>query len=1556
MKNYPNLKINFSSCEAEPIQHIGRIQAHGYLVALQPEDFQILQCSTNLSSLFGRPLSEILGESFLNFIDASQRGLFSSWLSKSFGYWINPFTVLFDSKQAANPQRFNVIAHDTNGSIILEIEPVSALDFSLQSYYQHQVNQAVHRFQQSNKLTKNAQIAAEVIANITEYDHVMIFQYDESHNGKVIAESRKDEAVNSFLEHRFPPSDIPEQARDMLKQKRTRQISNVHKEGVPIHPYINPQTGKPSNLLMAELRNPSEIHLEYLKNMGVKATFTVAIVVQDKLWGLVCGQHRSPRFLSFDLRQFCETIVSLMANRIEQITELEQTQQLREYLEISNLINQQLYQALDLPKGLCSGEHTILDLNKATGVVLVYQNEQYHIGQTPSQGEILKLIDWLEGSQSDKIFATRNLGKLFPSNANYESISSGLLALEIARSTKDYILWFKPEIQQIEKWGGNPHKSYEENILSPRKTFESWIEKSRGFSESWEYAEIEAAKQLRINLLEIIQVKNYELKRINEELREALIREQELNQELTSTEEELRQTYESLNMMVKQLSQSESQLKAIYESTTDSNFLLGPNHEVLAYNRVGAESIKRIFNKQVRIGDDMKIYSGQDSIEDFRLHFDLAMRGQIIQVERRIEHEAGQAFWFKVSYYPVYNREGVIWAVSFNSTDITRERQAQEEAYRLSLVARYTDNAVIITDVAGNTQWVNEGFTRITGYTLAEIKGKPPGDVLQGPETDPLTIRQIGEALRRKESITVEILNYNKAGEKYWLEMNIQPLFNQQRQITGFMAVETDITERKQTQEELVKRERRLNSLIHSQSNFLIRINHKGLYTFANDAFREVISLRNGIEQQSFLELLIPQERQEMERIIRRCEQKTDKLSKLLLRHKGRLVEWEFVGVHNIKGALVEIQGVGNDITEQHENQQRLAESESKYRLLADNAQDLVCLHRPNMELLYLSPSLQNILGYQESDLLYKKPWRLIHPEDLQGIHSLLKQSQRKNSIPRQYWRYEYRLQRKDRKYIWVETFLRLIRDDKQEVINLQSTSRDVTERRTVLEKLKDREHFIRQVASTTPSIIYVIDLSQQRLAYINRTIHKVLGYTRHQMIRMKDQTLQNLLHPEDFEIFYQHYETLLSLEVGDIEECSYRLKHREGEWRWILSRDTVFVKNEQGVAHQILGTAVDITESRRAQDRLRQSEARMKNVFDSTDMGIFSLNRDFQVITQNQMFAQSFKAYFGETINVNDALIDKLPEHLRQTVKNTLQTTLDNGVQQTIIDQLTLPYKPNTSKYFEFTISPTKVNQEVRGVVVVAKDITDKQETQRNLLLAKERAEEMSRLKTNFLANMSHEIRTPINGILGIAQIIEQEEDIEEIKQYVKLQQQSGKRLLDTITGILNLSRLEAEQEKINFELVEVNNIIQEVSLTLKVLAEQKNIAFKTHLYPEALYCLGDETMLYQILNNIIGNAIKFTPKGEVLVSTQKQSEKLIISVKDTGIGIEQTFISKIFESFTQESSGLNRKYEGSGLGLSIAQKYIALLGGKITVNSQKEAGSEFKITLPLAPLPNDF
>jgi PAS domain S-box-containing protein len=234
-------------------------------------------------------------------------------------------------------------------------------------------------------------------------------------------------------------------------------------------------------------------------------------------------------------------------------------------------------------------------------------------------------------------------------------------------------------------------------------------------------------------------------------------------------------------------------------------------------------------------------------------------------------------------------------------------------------------------------------------------------------------------------------------------------------------------------------------------------------------------------------------------------------------------------------------------------------------------------------------------------------------------------------------------------------------------------------------------------------------------------------------------------------------------------------------------------------------------------------------------------------------------------------------------------------------------------------------------------------------LIKAKETAEEMNKLKTTFLANMSHELRTPMVGILGYTEILKQEITVPELSEMAEEINLSANRLLETLDLILDLSKVEANKSDIQASLINIGDSVVSFVKSFENSANKKNVSLKIIIKDEQVYSFLDERILRSIVNNLVSNAIKFTEKGTVSIQVDKNDRKALIIVSDTGIGIPEDSHQLIFEEFRQVSEGLNRGFEGSGLGLSITKRFTELMDGTISVKSQVGKGSTFTVSFPL-------
>lgn len=258
-------------------------------------------------------------------------------------------------------------------------------------------------------------------------------------------------------------------------------------------------------------------------------------------------------------------------------------------------------------------------------------------------------------------------------------------------------------------------------------------------------------------------------------------------------------------------------------------------------------------------------------------------------------------------------------------------------------------------------------------------------------------------------------------------------------------------------------------------------------------------------------------------------------------------------------------------------------------------------------------------------------------------------------------------------------------------------------------------------------------------------------------------------------------------------------------------------------------------------------------------------------------------------------------------------------------------------------------------GSFVIFRDITLQKKAEAEIIIAKEKAEEMSQIKSNFLANMSHELRTPMVAILGFSEILLTYHKDPEIAEMIKSIHLGGKRLMHTINSILDLSRLESSNTQLSKTLTDIILIIEDEVKLYKSIAANKNLYINIESDKNEFRIATDEKIVQSIIENLLNNAIKFTNKGGITIKVKREyyhkniNECVVISITDTGIGIPNESQHIIFDEFRQVSEGLGRRFEGTGLGLTITKKLVELIGGEISVESKPGKGSTFTVKIPV-------
>jgi chemotaxis family two-component system sensor kinase Cph1 len=507
-------KVDLTACDREPIHIVGSVQPHGFLLTLDAASLTIAQASANApgNATVGANLEAVLPE---------LAGIVGRYLdqppAEDGAHYLR--TVMLGSGGL-----YEVAAHRVDGLIVLELEeiPDSSVEAGLDALTPR-LRAFVQRLRVAKSVEDLCDIVAEDVRHITGFDRALVYRFDRDWHGTVLAESGNG-VLPSYLDLRFPASDIPAQARELYRRNRLRIIPDAGYAAVPIQPTLTP-SGKPLDLSQSVLRSVSPVHVEYMRNMGTMASMSVSILVDDTLWGLISCHNQTPRRVPLQARNACDFLTQIFAL---QLSARERGTQAEQRLALSSVQARLLgFMAEEdsFVDGLLNHSDDVLALVNAAGAAIVTGDRCRLIGSTPAEEDVRSLYDWLSAQTNDtEVFVTEAISEELPAAGSFADRASGLLAISISKKYASYILWFRPEVIRTVRWGGNPVKPAVPDPedgplrLHPRKSFEIWKETLQGRSLPWSEAEVEAAKDLRSSVLGIVLRRAEELASLSEEL------------------------------------------------------------------------------------------------------------------------------------------------------------------------------------------------------------------------------------------------------------------------------------------------------------------------------------------------------------------------------------------------------------------------------------------------------------------------------------------------------------------------------------------------------------------------------------------------------------------------------------------------------------------------------------------------------------------------------------------------------------------------------------------------------------------------------------------------------------------------------------------------------------------------------------------------------------------------------------------------------------------------------------------------------------------------------
>ena len=687
-------------------------------------------------------------------------------------------------------------------------------------------------------------------------------------------------------------------------------------------------------------------------------------------------------------------------------------------------------------------------------------------------------------------------------------------------------------------------------------------------------------------------------------------------------------------------------------------------------------------------------------------------------------------------------------------------------------------------------------------------------------------------------------------------------------------------------------------------------------------------------------------------------------------KHKHGDYRWfhdQYVVLKDANNQPLTLIGSVSDITERKQAESALRESQRMLRYVLDTFPQTMFWKDKNGVYLGCNQVYARAVGLNSpADIIGKTDFDLLFPRAEAEAYRADDQLVITTNTPKMHILEQTDLA--DGRHIWADTSKLPLVNEQGQVYGVLGVYEDITERKLAAQALNESEIRYRRLVENLPDIVYTFSKQHGGFFY-SPSVQQVLGYSA-EYLSAHPLLWNESIHPDDRP---RIAEILGEFEVGKFFDVEYRIQDSHGKWHWL--RDRSIGREVGGGEVLVEGLATDITERKLAEEKLTQSHDLLENLARLVP----------GVIYQYRLYPDGRSAFPYSSPGMND-IYEVTPAEVQEDATPVFGRLHPEDYDR-VADSIQESARTLQTFYCEFRVilprqglrwrwSQAQPERMADGGTLwhgIISDITERkhaevelqqhrdhieelvQERTAELNIAKEQAESANRAKSDFLAVMSHEIRTPLNGVLGLTQLLLQTELTAQQRTYMANLQHSGESLLSIITDILDFSKIESGKLELETTPFDLDDVLRNLSGMVAFRAQEKglDLVFNTGTdIPRQL--LGDPARLGQVLLNLVGNAIKFTDSGQVILTVSlleqnPQQALLEFSVIDTGIGLTQEQISQLFQSFTQADTSTTRKYGGTGLGLAISQRLVRIMGGEINVQAEPGKGSIFSFVLKM-------
>ena len=880
--------------------------------------------------------------------------------------------------------------------------------------------------------------------------------------------------------------------------------------------------------------------------------------------------------------------------------------------------------------------------------------------------------------------------------------------------------------------------------------------------------------------------------------------------------------------------------------------------------------------------------------------------------------------------------------------------------------------------------YCNRAFEAITGYCEDETLGRNCR-FLQGPDTSEAARSAIREALRNEESCSTVIQNYRKDGTPFWNEMSIVPIYGEDDALTHFLGIIHDITEHRQDQRKLRQSEQRLRQIIDAVPQCIFLKNEAGEYLLANEATAQFLGTTadrlEGATDEEFARAEPGRDfRADDRTVIQTGEPKTFTETVKNIDGEERIVQVEMLPFESEREEERLLLVIVTDITMRVQAEEALRQERDLLESIMSTSVAAIAVVDVAGQIVFANERAEDVLCLERSTegrQSYIDPDWTITDADGNPLSDEEIPFRRVIDCKEPVFGAEHAITWPDGARRMLSMNAAPLKDDAGEIVRVVISIEDITEQRLAQQALQRSQNRFQNLLQSLDDIVWEADANGEHLYYLNEAIEPIFGRPMDDFFDNPSLWLE-VTHPADQQRVRAQLRPLTEEGTTSFE---HRIVRPDGEVRWLQSYVSV-VKSEDGP--HIGGISTDITERKEAEEKIKRSNSILTAQQEAAPDGILVVDNDRQIISYNQRFMDIWRMpdsvmENGEDENAVEWALQQVedPDAFVEVVEELYNSPKESSHDEIhlkdgrVLDRYSRTVHDGDTCfgriwYFRDITNRVEREQKLRRYALdleEAKEALEKNSqhlanTVFELEQAREQAEAATQAKSEFLANMSHEIRTPMGAIVGYTELLElglrEGQDRRELSELSASIIRNGNHLVQVINDILDLSKIDAGKVDVETIPCRPRELVSDALAIVKVRAAEKGLVLEAAIdddVPGAV--LSSPTQIKQILINLLSNAIKFTEQGGISVSVRRHTgqtgECLEFDVRDTGIGIAEDQIKRLFEPFTQADSSTTRRFGGTGLGLTICRKFAHLMGGTVEVESELGAGSSFTLRLPL-------